>query len=264
MEQMQQKRYSDTFAHGEHEQTIHYFVEQINSGELSSIDVVYSHPDDMIYMAGFINQLMSRVSKYADFTINAHVMTNGEMGFEEDKLADSEEYMHEDPGFGNKRLIEDFNAWQELLGEEIAASNKFGLHVYGLPDGMLSDYKGKLDQAVAEIVAGKGKNLVLAIDNSEKHNDHGALLESILFNTQDTPLLTFGTSELDHSAQVEHDPNFIGKVASIVGKYATQFPNGELPDSVELLAYWSFYSLKQSGVDRSSQAWSAKHSTLAA
>ena len=215
---------------------------RVVAGDIKSFDIIVAHPDDEIYMLGFIlDSLPSDQDWPSDFKINVHYLTNGEAGVDltrpcQDQCFDFEKDLPRTPNqkamLGNKRQMEAFKAWQSIFGDSIY--DRVGLKFYGLPDSGLKT-SDKLHGTVQNILASYAGNLVLLIDNYENHPDHQAVEQAL----QSTSRIVFGSGLSREGYEnpketISFELEMILRIGAFVSAHASQFGNdtNEIPGLV--------------------------------
>ncbi len=215
--------------------------EQVTNGIIDSFDIIVAHPDDELYMLGYILESLPPQSEIPEgFKINLHYMTSGERGGDRTKLRTEKNMLsHKEVQkyremVGEKRELESVSAWRSIFGS--AASNLLSFRFYGLPDGGL-DKSVLLKPAIEEVVADarERKSKLFTIDNSEKHFDHEAVMSEVEAAGKDSKVLLFTSSEsIDDSwnAMEVSKVNRL-KVRRFIQHHRSQYDSDELQPIIE-------------------------------
>ncbi|MBP6880685.1 PIG-L family deacetylase [Candidatus Saccharibacteria bacterium] len=254
-----ERRFNEDNASAEHELIISSLMKEINAGKIKALNIIIPHPDDMIYGVAFFDDLLNRLEDDTDFTINVHVLTDGEAGRDitnpyYDSLTTVDEGKN---AFTDMRKREEYNAWSVLADGRIP-NEKIKISFHGLPDSGLS-YLDNLNELVAEITAADESSIGVTIDNSEEHQDHLATLLAVVANFQDKMLLVLGTKPYQHQAMVASNQGHAEFFDNVVAEYRSQFyEDEELPESITSLRVGSYYSL----IGRAAMLWQKPNHTL--
>jgi hypothetical protein len=253
------RRYDQELAEAEHQKIISGLSNEINDGNIGTLNFVIAHPDDMLYGVGFFDSLLEGLKDDSGLKINVHVLTDGEAGVDlTNPYYDASTAVDEGvAAFRDTRMREEYRAWGVLLGGRIREEN-FNLLFHGLPDSRLG-WVEDLEEQIADMTYPEVDNeaevegvINVTIDNSERRQDHRVTMLATAFNSQDKNLIILGTKPSQHQAMVAFGEKQLELFEAVVEEYPTQLNGAEhLPEPIARLREGSYYSF----VGRAAMPW---------